>query len=93
MAVKKGRFENILGYLLGKGADINIKDINGVNTCHYTINNKVVLLIGVFQTVEGALFINICCLKEEFVSLQNLLYYFSIQLQKGLSWMSTPLSK
>ena len=32
MAAKKGRCGNILGYLVGKGADINIKDSNGVNT-------------------------------------------------------------
>ena len=44
MAAGKGRFDNILGYLLDKGADIDIKDNNGVNTCHYT---KLVLLIGV----------------------------------------------
>ena len=42
MAAKKGRFENILGYLIVKGADINIKDNDGVkNTCHY----KLVLLM------------------------------------------------
>ena len=31
MAAEKGRCEHILGYLVGKGADVNIKDINGVN--------------------------------------------------------------
>ena len=76
MAAQKGRFENILGYLVGKGADINIKDNDGVNTCHNTISNKVVLLIRIelshSQTVERALFINICCSKEEFVKLQTL---------------------
>ena len=44
LAAGKGRFENILSYLLDKGADINIKDNNGVNTGHYT---RLVLLIGV----------------------------------------------
>ena len=37
MAAAKGRFENILGYLVGKDAGINIKDNNGVR--YYTINN------------------------------------------------------
>ena len=37
LAAEKGRFENILGYLLGKGAGINIKDNEGV-TIHVTIN-------------------------------------------------------
>ena len=37
MAAKKGRFENILGYLIGKGANINIKDNDGVKI-HVTIN-------------------------------------------------------
>ena len=41
LAAEQGRFENILGYLLDKGADINIKDNDGVNTCNYTVNNKV----------------------------------------------------
>ena len=36
MAAKKGRCEQILGYLVGKEADINIKDKNGVNIYHYT---------------------------------------------------------
>ena len=45
MAAAKGRFENILGYLVGKDAGINIKDNNGVNACYYTINNKLVLLV------------------------------------------------
>ena len=30
LAAEKGRFENVLGYLLGKAADINIKDKMGV---------------------------------------------------------------
>ena len=34
MAAEKGRCEQILGYLVGRGADINIKDKNGVNICH-----------------------------------------------------------
>ena len=40
MAAEKGRFENILGYLIDKGANINMKDNDGVNMRHYTINNK-----------------------------------------------------
>ena len=36
MAAKKGRCENLLGYLVDKGADINIKDNNGVSICHCT---------------------------------------------------------
>ena len=40
MAAEKGRFENILGYLIDKGANINMKDNDGVNICHYTVNNK-----------------------------------------------------
>ena len=36
MAAQKGRFEEILGSLIDKGADINMKDNNGVNACHYT---------------------------------------------------------
>ena len=31
MAAKKGRCKQILRYLVDKGADINIKDKNGVN--------------------------------------------------------------
>ena len=31
MAAKKGRCKQILRYLVDKGADINIKDNNGVN--------------------------------------------------------------
>ena len=31
MAAEKGRCEQILRYLVDKGADINIKDKNGVN--------------------------------------------------------------
>lgn len=34
MAAKKGRCEQILGYLVGEGANVNIKDNNGVNICH-----------------------------------------------------------
>ena len=34
MAAQKGRCEHILGYFVGKGADVNIKDNNGVNICH-----------------------------------------------------------
>jgi len=37
LAAKKGRFEKVLGYLIGKGADINIEDNEGVKI-HVTIN-------------------------------------------------------
>ena len=47
MATQKGRFEEILGCLITNRADINMKDNNGVNTCHYTVNNKLLLLIQV----------------------------------------------
>ena len=30
LAAKRGRFENTLKYLIARGADINIKDIDGV---------------------------------------------------------------
>ena len=39
MAAKKGR-EQILGYFVGKGADVNIKDNNGVNLCQNNTKNK-----------------------------------------------------
>ena len=44
MAAKKGRCEQILGYLVRKGADINIKDDNGVNICHCITKSRLVLL-------------------------------------------------
>ena len=44
MAAKKGRCEQILGYLVGKEADINIKDENGVNIYHCTNKSRLVLL-------------------------------------------------
>ena len=73
MAAAKGRFENILGYLIGKGADINIKDSDGVNACHYTITNELLLLIKVWVGLfpGRVLFISIYCLKEEFVGFQS----------------------
>ena len=42
MAAKKGRCESILVYLVDNGADINIKDNNGVNTYHYSIKRKLI---------------------------------------------------
>ena len=41
LAAKEGRFEKILGYLIDKRADINIKDNDGVKLHHY----KLVLLL------------------------------------------------
>ena len=38
MAAERCRCETILGYLVERGADINIKDNKGVNTIQLTIN-------------------------------------------------------
>ena len=53
MAAEKGHCEQILGLFVGRGADINIKDNNGVNICHCKR--------------EMAVFINDCvCLPSKF---------------------------
>ena len=45
MAAAKGRFENILGYLVKKGAGINIKDKDEVYTCYHADKHKQLVLV------------------------------------------------
>ena len=62
MAAKKGRCEQILGYLVTRGADINIKDKNGVKIYHCR--------------GERAIFINDCvCLPSKFKAYGSILQF------------------
>ena len=42
MAAEKGRFGTVISSLVDKGADINIKDINGVNVDDHTVDSGLV---------------------------------------------------
>ena len=75
MAAKKGRCEQILGYLVGKEADINIKDKNGVNIC--TTKSRLVLF-SVFVPNSGgrAMFITDCvCQPSKFKAYRSILQF------------------
>ena len=79
MAAKKGRCEQILGYLVARGADINIKDKNGVRICHCR--------------GERAMFINDCvCLHSKFKAYGSILQ-FNCKDMKRMSSTSSPASE
>ena len=77
MAAKKGRCEQILGYLVGKEADINIKDKNGVNICYCTTKSRLVLFsVFVLNSGGRAMFITDCvCQPSKFKAHRSILQF------------------
>ena len=62
MAAEKGDRLDIVEYLLHKGADINIRDSNGVSETILYINDPTGTVLFIVH--------ELCCLKEGFISLQ-----------------------
>ena len=64
LAAQRGRY-NLVGYLVDKGADVNIRDINGVRLILYAVCSHV---------TERGCSIILCSLREKLAACGNIIF-------------------